>query len=448
MVVARRRVCPVLGFALALAAVGPVLTARVPPPQDPLPAAPPATIPIEVAAIDRDGEAADGLRLEHFAVSVDGKPRRVLWVRYVSRGPGAARDSMLRRATRTETFRVAAEPARNVLVVVDESSIQRGAERPVTQAAGALIDRLGLDDRIGVIRFPLARDSRVALTTVRPEVREALSQVLGQASLSAGGAAGLLAAQQQQAAGDPEVAAEDPAQAAGVERPPVETPRTARADENGAMPPASVAEDLRGLLASLRSSPERKVILLFSGGLPPASSRLEELTIAAAAAHVVIYGFGIQGDHDEMPGAPDLAALERLAKSTGGSLTRLGRNVDRNIERVVIELASCYVLGVERLPSDGDGRRHSLRVEAPRQPVTVRAPAFLVPTADVEDVEPPIELSSDAAAARPGGPPSLDRPPSPAARVTTGRSAAASARDAEVQRLLARAIDYVAGYAA
>lgn len=435
-----------LRVALALAATVAVLSAPVLPFQEP-PAAPqPASIPIEVTAVDRDGKIADGLRPEHFAVSVDGKPRRVLWVRYVSRGPGATRDAVLRRASRTEVFSVAAEPSRNVLIVVDEPSIERGAERTVTQAAGALVDRLGLDDNIGVVRYPIARDIRVSLTTLRPEVREALGQVRGQAPSQAARVAELAAAPQSLPEVDPRAAAGEQGQAAGVERPPSDILPIAQPAPGGSAPSPDIAEGLQQLLASIASSPRRTVILLYSGGLPSASSRLEELSAAAAAAHAVIYGFGLPGDQQGLPGAPDLGALERLAVLTGGSYTRLGRSVDRSLERVVTALSACYVLGVESQPSDRTGGRHGLRVEAPRQPVSIQAPAFLVPTPAVEDVLPPPESAPGASAATAGGPLSPVRAPASAARARTGRRADASARDSEVQRLVAKAVDYVAGY--
>lgn len=432
--------------ALAFAAIVAVPSASVLPFQEPPTTPQPSSIPIEVRAVDRDGKITDGLRPEHFAVSVDGTPRRVLWVRYVSRGPGATRDAALRRASRTEGFGVAAEPARNVLIVVDESSVARGAERAVTQAAGTLVDRLGLDDNIGVVRFPITRSIRVTLTTLRPEVREALGQVRGQALSRAAAVAEPVAAPQTQPAADPRAATGEPAQAAGIERPPTDISPLAPEAQDGAGPSQEVVDGLQQLITSIASSPRRTAILLFSGGLPPASSRLEELSVAAAAAHTVIYGFGIPGDREGLPGAPDLDALERLAVLTGGSYTRLGRNADRSLEGVVTALSACYVLGVESQPSDRSGRRLRLRVDAPRQPATIQAPAFLVLTPDVEDALPPPESAPGASAATAGSPLRAARTPTRGLRAGTGPGTGASARNAEVQRLVAKAVDYVAGY--
>jgi len=440
-----RGIIPGIALALALSAAGSesprVMASR----QDP-PAAPQvATIPIEVVALDRDGKVVDTLGPDSFVVAVDGKPRRVLWARYVSRGPGSSGEAIRRQVNRSDTLRFAAEPARNILVVVDETSIQRGAERTVLQAAGALIDRFGLDDRIGVIRIPVMRDNRVALTTERPELREALRQVVGRAAqASASPADEPLARQQQAQAADPNRAVTDPVQTTGGERerpPTAAAPDTGRPADEGLAPLLGVVDSLQGLLKALQPSPGRKAIVLFSGGLPPAeSSRLDDVALQAAAAHTVIYAFGLQGLHGDAPSAPDLAALERLAKATGGSYGALGRNADRSVERVVPELAACYVLGIESAPSDADGRRHALRVETPRQSLTLRAPAWLVSRADIEDLVPPT----------PGQAADPEAPAYPRAGLwlpaSSARTVAGAERDAELQRVIARAADYVAGY--
>jgi VWFA-related protein len=442
----RKTIVPAFAFALALV---PLSAPRISAVQTPAPASPPAVVPVEVVALDRDGKAVDNLGPGSFAVTVDGRPRRVLWVRHVSRGPGASSDAASRQVNRSETLSFAAEPARNILVVVDEASIVRGAERAVTQAAGALLDRLGLDDRVGVVRIPMPRDSRVALTAERPEARAALRQVVGQAVQAGGSANDALQAQQQaQAADQNRTQTVDPDRAATAERtpPPVAADMPAKAADED--PDArGIVPGLQTLLKALQPFPGRKVVALFSAGLPAAgTSRLDDVALAAAGAHAVIYGFGVQGARDDPSGTLDPTALERLANLTGGSFTMIGRNADRSVERVVSELSACYVLGVEGAPSDADGRRHALRVEVPRQPLTLRAPAWLMPKDDVDDVVP--RAPGPGASPAPVTPPASPSPssPRPAPGAPETRSVASSPRDPEVEHLLARVADYVAGY--
>ncbi|MCX6537783.1 MAG: VWA domain-containing protein [Acidobacteria bacterium] len=435
---------------LAVVAILSAFLRAVPSAQSPAPAGQARAIPVEIVVLDRDGRTADTLTPANFTVTVDGKPRPVLWVRYVSRGPGASDEAAQRLPGRTETLSFAAEPARNVLVVVDEYSIQRGDERMVQQAAIALIDRLGLDDRVGVLRIPVMRDARLALTTERPEVRGSLRQIVGQATQSVGVGADQLPAQQQSLGTDPNRVTSDPDRAAMTERQPTEAQAPGRVGDETAVSQPGFLPNLQAVLNAMRESRGRKILAIFSAGFPQvAVARVDDVARAAIAAHATIYAVGLPGARDDVANPLDVGALERLAKATGGTFTMLGKNADKSLEGVMPELSACYVLGIEPGPTDTDGARHTLRVEAPRQLLTIRAPGWLVPRQDVDDLVPP-------AASAPRG--------SGAAEPTTGargvsivdvsapptgpapRTASPSPRDLELQRLVARASDYIAGY--
>ena len=443
-----------IGLAVTLALLS--FQDGVPSAQSPAPAGRASAIPVEIVVVDRDGKMADTLTPASFAVTVDGKVRRVLWVRHVSRGPGASDEAARHLPGRSDTLSFAAEPARNVLVVVDEYSILRGNERLVHQAADALVDRLGLDDRVGVLRIPVARDRQLALTTVRPEVREALREVVGQATQSVGVAADQLSAQQQSLGTDPTRATGDPDRAATAEpeRPSTAVQVQARAGDEAAAPPAGFLPHFQAVLNSMRELSGRKIIAVFSAGFHQgAVSKIDDVARAAVAAHATIYAFGLPGARDDTANGLDVRALERLAKATGGWFTVLGKNADKTIERVMPELAACYVLGIEPGPGDTDGSRRALRVETPRQPLTIRAPGWLVARQDVDDVIPvaaraPGENRAPDSALESGRPPHLGAVASPTVAPTApaARPGPPSPRDLEALRLVARAADYIAGY--
>jgi VWFA-related protein len=409
-------------------------------------AAPRAATPVDVVVVDRDGRFADGLGPDSFTVTVDGKPRRVLWVRYVSRGPGAVVEASRRQAARTEALSFAAEPARSLLVVIDELSIQPGAERAATQAAAALVDRLGLDDRVGILRLPVPRDTQMTLTTERPEVRAALRQVVGQAA--PGTRPNPDAAVERQAGGavDPTTGMTgDPERVTVAERPPTEL-SAAPAASDGRVAPSGLLPNLQAVLTALRSTPGRKVVVVFSAGVPAASALdLDNAALAAASSQAVVHAFGLAGGKDDPDNVLDTTALDRLARATGGTFSMLGRNPDKALERTVTELSASYVLGLESVAADADGRRHPLRIETSRASAAVRAPAWLVARPDADDYLPPPEAARLAP---------LGADPARGAVVDIGRGtdatdsarAASAARDLEVQRLLARAADYVSGY--
>jgi len=433
-------------------ALGPALA------QNQTPAGPAAAIPADIVVVDRDGRLVPNLRPSNFSVTVDGRARRVLWVRCVSRGPGAADEAALRAVDGSDTLRFASEPARNILLVVDEPSIQRGAERPLQQAAGALVDRLGLRDRMAVIRVPMARDVQLALTTERPAVREALRQVTGQAAIADGVRADRPVVQQQVGGDEANRPVADSNRPTPVERDrtPIAAPVPEREAADGVAPPAGFLQSFRLLLAALGESRGRKSVIVFSAGWPPSSmAMVDEVARIAVAAHATIYGIGLPGARDDSTNALDVGAIERLAKATGGSFTALGKAVDKSLARVLPELSTTYVLGIEREAGDTGTAVRTLRVEVPQRGLTIRAPGWLVPRRDVDDLDLPAASSAAPSSPAPGGAAAsaahagVRESAAPAPGSSGGVASplpALSPRDIEVQRLIGKAADYIASY--
>jgi len=185
--------------------------------------------------------------------------------------------------------------------------------------------------------------------------------------------------------------------------------------------------------------PGRKVIALFSAGLVnPPPAQVSAVAAAAVAARAAIHVFAMPGPRDDAALNLQLAPLETLARSTGGALVSPGRSPERAITRTVSELASCYVVELEPAVTDADGKRHGLRVEVAGRGLSVRAPAWLMPSAAPEDVPaeaPAPAAGAEAPAARGGTEPRAARPPE-----------APSAREAELQLAMARLVDYVEAY--
>ena len=67
------------------------------------------------------------------------------------------------------------------------------------------------------------------------------------------------------------------------------------------------------------------------------------------------------------------AGLEALASRSRGSLFRVVTNPQYIFERLRNEISAYYMLGVEPLERDRDGRAHQIRVQVGRQNVQVRA---------------------------------------------------------------------------
>jgi VWFA-related protein len=365
----------------------------------------PATA-VEALVVDRDGRFVEGLRPSDFSVTVDGRSRPVLWVKRVSRGPGASTDAAARQVGGESggTLLFAAEPRRNVLIVVDEATMVRGDERNVIRVAGAFLERLGIDDLIAVVRIPAPANSLLTLTTERPPVREALAAVVGQVSAANAAAQALPALSELEAMADanakPDVdrlpdlnkTPERPVRE-GVSEMPQHGSEEGLADARGAL------SALHALMGSLQQLPGRKVVLLFSAGLvAPSQVRVEETAAAAVAARATLYAYGLRGEAGRAGRAPDIGPIQGIARASGGSFAALGRNPERAIERAVAELSAGYVLGIEADPSDAGGGRHVLRVETSRKGATARSAAWL-PSGPPPDDEAPAPPEPDEAAA-------------------------------------------------
>lgn len=407
---------------------------------------------LDVVAVDRKGAAVDNLGANDFVVTVDGSRRTVTSVRYVTRGPGALADARAMKAARGTAGQVAAEPSRSVIIVIDQTTLVRGDEKATTAAVRGVIDRLGLDDRVGVIRLPLGRDDALVLNSDRPALVASLRGVMGQAPVAGlpvpADALGISDASRTavlnpERAGSTERAAEQD-RAATVERPAFD-----RALGEG-RPASTNLADLHALFASLQTIPGRKTVMLFSGGLVAADrSLVEQASLAAARAHTTVQAFGLKSNRlVDFP--PDAGALESLARATGGQFVSLGRKPDEAISRMLAGSSSCYVLTLDG-ELDAVARR-AVTITTPRRDVVLQAPAWLVSRADAADV-----LPEDLAAApttpaaptdRPVDPRDLppagvvDPPPTPP-RLLKPINAA---QEAQLRRLLARAADYVDTY--
>ncbi len=391
-----------------------------------------APLSFDIVVLDREGREPERLSPADLSVTVDGKPRRVVAIRRVSRGPGAVADAAARSARGTGSMAYAAEPVRNVLVVVDQASLVRGDERAAIAASQALLDRLGVADRLAVVLLPLPQDQMLSLDTEQPVARETLAKAIGRidpASLVRADSAAF------PPAGNPMIS--DPERLREAE--PVAAPAPApMMGETDAPPVAGALSGLAGLLDAIRTVPGRKVVALFSAGFANAQPpQIAAVAGAAVSARAVIHAFAIPGPREDTGLGLQVAPLETLARSTGGALVAAGRNPQRVLARAAEELASCYVVEIEPAPTDADGRRHGLRVVVSGRGLNVRAPAWLVPSADPGDL--PAVAPSPAAAAAPGA--GADAP-----RVPASSPEPPSSRDAELQVTLARIVEYVAAY--
>lgn len=414
--------------------------AQAPPAPHPAPA--PAVFTIDVTALSRSGAVPDRLMPEDLTLTVGGRVRPALWIRRVSRGPGAVADAAARRAKEFQGTQYVAEPDRTILIVVDEASLPAGGHRQAIEAAAAFLDRLGVNDRVSVVRVPLATAQIPAPTAERPVSRSAINQIVGRMTPDAVKADGVTP-DARHVAGDP-----FGARASRGERTEREEPRVVGETPDGSLPPG--LDSLDGLIRILNAAtrlPGRKTVAFFSAGLDGDSSgRITEAVRAAADARASIYVFGLGGTSDPRYSPLDRKLLDRLATSAGGLFVAPGRDSARAVESITAEMVACYQIAVERTAEDTRRGVLDLRVAARRSDLVVRAPAVVAVRAPATaDIDPPA--------------PAPPAPPAPPEAVTaetyrgSGRRgptppapAAPSARGPAVDLVLGRLTDYALAY--
>ena len=150
----------------------------------------------------------------------------------------------------------------------------------------------------------------------------------------------------------------------------------------------SSVSSLRQLLGTLARVRGDKTIILISGGWPLDDREQHTLmsTVAAEAANAranvfTLFVPGTMGSASRRTISTTPAndqylhawPLETLASMTGGASFRAEVGADAVFERLGRELSGYYRLGVEKDPSDADGKSRRMKVQVTRTSVTVRA---------------------------------------------------------------------------
>ena len=397
---------------------------------------PPLTV--DIVVLEKTGRAPDSLAPSDLAVTLGGQARAVLWVRRVSRGPGALSDAAVRRAAGPPYTAFVAEPSRTVVMAVDERSLPAGRERLAIQVASALLDRLGMNDRVAVVHLPFVSDATLALTTERPVLRDSIGRIAGRFGLEERPQDGVTPDWRH--VGD---YVTQPRRNAEESERPMPAVRAEVPDGSAAGVDDSL-DALRRTLTALSKLPGRKTVAFISTGLDDsAAPRIMAAARAAADARAGLYVFNLGASAGSRGPAADANLLARLAEAAGGVSIAPGRNPAKDIELLMPELQACFQIGIQREDGDIRGADEPLRVEVKRPGLIVRAPSFVglrAPAA--EDVEPPqtpkpVEVQPRRPESYQGG--GRIQPASPPVPVS-------SAKSPELEVLLGKLSDYAQAY--
>jgi VWFA-related protein len=336
---------------------------------------------VDVNVLDRNGQPVTGLSAGDFAISVDGRARRVVSTEYVqSIRQGAPRAE----APRQYSTNAGAAPGRLIMIVVDQGTIPPGRGRSVLSAADDFIARLNPSDRVGLVTIPSMQ--QVDFTSQHHIVRSLLRRIDGLATSLAGVRQIGVSEAIRINRGDPraiEVAFQR--ECAGVlsefER------RVCR--QQLLMQANAVYTDTRdrarASMVSIRSlaerfaeSPDPKTLILVSGGmiLDQDFTQLSWFGPLASRGQLTLYSIYVLPPHFEaslgrlpVDYRDDVTLAEEglghLADLGRGSVLRLVTDPAPIFKRLELELSGYYVLGFEADASDRDERPHRIKVDVP-----------------------------------------------------------------------------------
>jgi len=353
---------------------------------------------IEAAVLDGDGRPVRDLTAGDFKVSVDGKPRKVLFARFagseLTTGSGARGTSDPEPPPGGTATNRAATPGRIVVFVVDRDSIRTGNEKALLETATTILDTLTPADAVGVLGLPAGG---VEITREHDRVREALAMMTGtrprqtlfdERNISWEEA---LAYERN----DNRVIAEVIERECqsinrGANMPPSQCPPQLQnqARELLATGRIQVQTNLAALgtladrLAAIRGP---KHLVLISGGMPFGQDLLslfDTFARQAAEAQIVLYAVHLdQHDSDASDrravasafGGRDMTqGLTTMTGMTGGAFFSGVGRATGVFDRIKLELNNFYELGVETSPEDADGKARPIVVNVARPGLTVR----------------------------------------------------------------------------
>ncbi|HEY3383312.1 MAG TPA: hypothetical protein VGK32_16185 [Vicinamibacterales bacterium] len=442
---------PRLATLLCAGAVA-LLLARDQAPTSSGPAVPPGPPVLDVLVLDGAGHPVRTLALADFAVSIDGRPRRVVAASFVFRGPGAEQAAAFTAASARPAAGASAMPqpfpaspvgfaetARSIVIAVDENTIARGAEKPIAGLLNAVVDLLGASDRLALVALPELRGG-VSFDTDREPVREQTARLAGRAATG-----DHLARPQDEHAALPTLSDDvvpERQQASGVSDSNKTPTEPTAAEVNRETPARGSFEALARTLAALQPVPGLKTVLLISGVTSPserqaAQARAEIVRIveaagaARASVHVVKLGTTLT--------QAELVELGGLAQATGGGLFRVARNPAFEFQRLGQQLSGSYVLELEPDAADRDGHAHAVEVSVARGGMRLQYPRRWTARAD------PAPMRVESAP-----PPEPPPPATPVAGSNIGPAPKPLRRepitDPELAVVLTRTADYVKSY--
>jgi VWFA-related protein len=366
-------------------------------------------VAVDVQVVGHDGVPITGLGIDDFAVSLNGHPRRIVSVDFVRKDPLLSPDAGgPDLPIRTPGYLV---PGTRVFILaIDTSTFSISGLKPALQAAQHFLTQLQADDVVAVYEYPFAEPA-LALTHDHRAVSRTLERINGDAQPFTGNFDLTLDEVMDITARDSTVLARVVARECVRQDSTCPLSIEGEASTAASYYESRAMQGIRGLsmlLRGLESVAGRKTVVLMSGGMlsadrvgsrPDMSGAMTQLGSEAATSNTSLYvmhvdnsfidAFSAVSGISKDPGRRVLelgrtsnalrSGLERLSDASGGALLHVeAGTADGAFSRVVHESTGYYLLGVQPVSTDRDGKLHFLRVQVKKRGVTVRSRTHVV----------------------------------------------------------------------
>jgi VWFA-related protein len=383
-------------------------------------------IAVDVQVFDRQGLPIETLSPDQFTVTIDGRKRRVLSASLAKYELGSTAADLA-----TPPAALAPNPislsgptgdGRTFIVAFDTASFRSVDIDTARRAADRFTQHLLPDDAVGV--FPLPDGPYIAPTTSRSVVSRAIASVSGRKAASpshmdmaieqmvditAAASTQSMPAVRQTVGKMVSNSVEDTPDENPIECPGTNATCTEQAIAEATSLATAIEEEvfqgiqgLDTLLRRLRETPVRKTVILFSGGMPVADRfggrpsigrevRLlgEQAAYANATIHTVYFDTNMVNEFSVDSRRPksstgrtriiNTRALAEFTEPSGGALLEVGLGPgDSQIDKLVGQISTYYVLGVEPDARDRDGRPHRLQVKVDAKNAQLRSRELVV----------------------------------------------------------------------
>jgi len=371
-------------------------------------------VTVDVLVVDKEGHPIPDLTAEEFAVTVEGKPRRIASVEHLTHydrfatAPDRTQIPNLRREDRVMmraeySSNTKSPPGRMFVLVVDAGNMTRGGGRGAMEAANQFVRKLAPNDLVALVSLPAG--VTVDFTADRLAIKNGLLRVVGgganrylsRSGISLAESFALITGNQRRL-WDEAVRLECVWARSQSE---YENCRTnlesdARGIFNAARESAEASERALEVLLRRLSIIDGQKHLIFIGqalvtgvsfGYMDGFADLQWLGDMAQAARVNVYvlhidrafleAFDVRERFPSRTPFEDARLLNdglpTIAGQSGGAYFNLVTLMDPAFERIARETSASYVLTFEPTDEDRDGKPHDISVRVTRQGVTLRA---------------------------------------------------------------------------